>query len=481
MSQSFNRKVLFLILINLIIKPIWIFGVERAVQIHAGFEAYGLYFTLFNFTYLLSLVSDMGINSYNIRLTTQGEKAIISSSHLFGIKLILSSAYLVLGFIFSFLVGYTQEAFFLLIVLLFYQLASSFLSYLRSYLTGLQRYTADAIVSVLDKFLLLVLLLPIIYSSYFTDFYFPISYFAALQFLAILISILVCIFLLKGHQIFKIKAFSFSQMKQTLRQLLPFSLFMFLVMAYNKVDSIMLERMLKNGALESGTYAAAYRLLDALSMIPILFASFFYPFLSKLTADKKEIQTWMKSSSEVLIAISIVLAISLSLFSKEWMELLYPTKSDLHLILIFQILIFSIIPIAVYYIFSSALTANGNLKTLNYIAFASLILNVILNLFLIPNYQAWGAALATIISLSFAALAYIYFYHQIFKVKVSFSLWMKLMILALLLVLGSIFLKNLSLFWFLKFVLINLFGLVLMFILNLIHLKKLISLFKFTL
>lgn len=481
MSQSFNRKVLFLILINLIIKPVWIFGVERAVQVHAGFEAYGLYFTLFNFTYLLSLVSDMGINSYNIRLTTQGKKAVISSSHLFSIKLILSAVYLVLGCILSFLMGYTHEAFYLLVALLFYQLGSSFLGYLRSYLTGLQHYTADAIVSVLDKFLLIILLLPLIYSSYFTGFYFPISYFAGLECLAIVISILVCVFLLKGHQIFTIQAFSFLQLKQTLRQLLPFSLFMFLVLAYNKVDSIMLERMLKNGALESGTYAAAYRLLDALSMIPILFASFFYPLLSKLLADKKEIQTWMQSSSEVLIALTIILAISLSLFAKEWMELLYPTKSDLHLISIFQVLIFSIIPIAVYYIFSSALTANGSLKSLNYIAFASLVLNVILNLFLIPKEQAWGAALATIISLSFAALAYIYSYHSVFKVKIKVFLWIKLMILALLLIAGSLFLKNLSLFWLLKFVLINLFGLALMFILNLIHLKKLISLFKFTL
>lgn len=481
MSQSFNRKVLFLILINLIIKPVWIFGVERAVQVHVGFEAYGLYFTLFNFTYLLSLVSDMGINSYNIRLTTQGENAAISSSHLFSIKLILSAVYLALGCIFSFLMGYTHEAFYLLVALLFYQLGSSFLGYLRSHLTGLQRYNADAIVSVLDKFLLIILLLPIIYSSYFTGFYFPISYFAGLQFLAIVISILACVFLLKGHQIFTIQAFSFLQLKQTLRQLLPFSLFMFLVLAYNKVDSIMLERMLKNGALESGTYAAAYRLLDALSMIPILFASFFYPLLSKLLANQKEIQTWMKSSSEVLIAITIILAISLSLFSKDWMQLLYPTKSDAHLILIFQILIFSIIPIAVYYIFSSALTANGNLKILNSIAFTSLTLNVILNLFLIPKEQAWGAALATIISLSFAGIAYTYFYHQIFKVKFSYVLWIKLMVLALLLVAAGIFLQNLSLFWFIKFILINLFGLTLMFILNLIHLKKLISLFKFTL
>ncbi len=177
---------------------------------------------------------------------------------------------------------------------------------------------------------------------------------------------------------------------------------MFLVLAYNKVDSIMLERMLGNGAAESGTYAAAYRLLDAFAMIPILFASFFYPLLSKQLAEKKSIIKWINTSSELLISIAIIIAIALSFFANDWMRLLYPTNNSIYLSQIFSILILSVIPICIYYIFSSALTAKGSLKILNLIAFGSLILNVLLNIFMIPHYHAYGAALATIISLGSA-------------------------------------------------------------------------------
>ncbi|MBU0695441.1 MAG: hypothetical protein KKE39_02790 [Bacteroidetes bacterium] len=105
MSKNFSQKVFFLIAVNLLIKPLWIFGVERVIQIKTGFDAYGLYFTLFNFTYLFSLLSDMGINNYNIKLLAHKHTQSIKSTNLLEIKLLLSIIYLISVLSIAFVLG----------------------------------------------------------------------------------------------------------------------------------------------------------------------------------------------------------------------------------------------------------------------------------------------------------------------------------------------------------------------------------------
>jgi O-antigen/teichoic acid export membrane protein len=57
------------------------------------------------------------------------------------------------------------------------------------------------------------------------------------------------------------------------------------------------------------------------------------------------------------------------------------------------------------YIFGTLLTANGSMKQMNLVFTVGLILNIIGNAFLIPNFGAWGAALSTVVTQSFVAVA----------------------------------------------------------------------------
>ena len=479
MPKNFTKKVFLLIAVNLLIKPIWIFGVERNVQINAGFEVYGLYFTLLNFTYLLSIINDMGLSTFNTKLVTQAANQSENHSVNFGIKVALSSVYALLVVILGYFLGYWSQAFFLLLTLMIYQIGVSFLGYLRSFLTGLQYFKADVLISVLDKFLLVIFFLPLL-SLHFFETHFSIQIFATAQLIAIFLSILVCLIILKGKVHYSFKSFELNKLFGFIKQLLPFSLFMFLVLAYNKIDSIMLERMLDNGALESGIYAAAYRLLDALSMIPILFASFFYPLISKLLVTQRDIKKLILSASEFLISLAIVMATTLWFFKAELMGLLYQEKSSTYLSEVFGLLVWNIIPITIYYIFSTALTAKGNLKALNLVALLGLLLNVFLNLFLIPEYKALGAALSTIISLSAAGIAYVYFYSRNFKHEFDFLLLGKLILLGAFILVFAYCFHYLTIHWMLQFLLFFAIGVSLTFTLKLISIKKIISLVKFT-
>ncbi len=65
MKKHFITNLALLILLNLLIKPFWFFGIEVGVQNRVGEEMYGFYFSLFNFAFILNILLDLGINNFN--------------------------------------------------------------------------------------------------------------------------------------------------------------------------------------------------------------------------------------------------------------------------------------------------------------------------------------------------------------------------------------------------------------------------------
>jgi O-antigen/teichoic acid export membrane protein len=71
---------------------------------------------------------------------------------------------------------------------------------------------------------------------------------------------------------------------------------------------------------------------------------------------------------------------------------------------IFPLLMFGFMAISTTYIFGTLLTANGNLRELNILASTALIVNIVLNLILIPEYQALGAAISSLVTQVYMAV-----------------------------------------------------------------------------
>jgi O-antigen/teichoic acid export membrane protein len=83
------------------------------------------------------------------------------------------------------------------------------------------------------------------------------------------------------------------------------------------------------------------------------------------------------------------------------------------------------------YIFGTLLTANGSLKILNILALIALIANFGLNLWLIPKYQALGAAYAAIITQSFIGFSNCFFAYKVLKMSFDKIVFIKLLLLFL--------------------------------------------------
>lgn len=83
MQRFFFRNLLFLIFVNLLIKPLWIFGIDRSVQNAVGSESYGVYFIITNLSLLTQILLDLGISHYNNRLIAQKSTCSPASSLIF--------------------------------------------------------------------------------------------------------------------------------------------------------------------------------------------------------------------------------------------------------------------------------------------------------------------------------------------------------------------------------------------------------------
>jgi hypothetical protein len=63
-TSRFYSSLSLLVLLNAIIKPLWIFGIDRQVQNEVGVAAYGTYFSIFNLSLVLSFLLDWGLTVY---------------------------------------------------------------------------------------------------------------------------------------------------------------------------------------------------------------------------------------------------------------------------------------------------------------------------------------------------------------------------------------------------------------------------------
>ena len=145
MNREFLLNLLFLITVNLLIKPFYLFGIDRTVQNTVEPGVYGVYFALFNTTFLFQIINDLGIQYYNNRSIAQHRPALRRFyPNVLVLKGLLGLLYLAVVFVFTWLAGYRAGLFPMIALLAFNMILISFVQYLRTNLSGLGRYRADS-------------------------------------------------------------------------------------------------------------------------------------------------------------------------------------------------------------------------------------------------------------------------------------------------------------------------------------------------
>jgi O-antigen/teichoic acid export membrane protein len=396
MKREFLINLIFLFAINLVIKPLFIFGIDRGVQNVVG-DVYGIYFALLSFTYLFQMINDMGLQNFTARRISiapeQFDRYFSATMHLKGILALIFAAVVMLA---AWLLGYNAYYRELLLWLVLIQILTSSLLYFRANLAGLGHYRQDSLLSVLDKLIMIVLVGTMLWVPALKT-GLRIEWFIYAQAISLVFSLVVSWYLLQQKRKLTWIKSGFSDLMRIVKESYPFAIIYILMVIYSRIDAVMLERMIGEGIRESYVYASAYRLLDAANMFSYLFIGLLLPMFSRLIGLGESINALFDVGLRLIVIAAICVALPVLFHHQAIMGWLY-RYGDTYAGELLFVLMTGYVFMAIAHIFGALLLAKGTIRPLNIIFFAGILVNISLNAWLIPDMKAKGAAISTLIT-----------------------------------------------------------------------------------
>lgn len=408
--KTFGVNIILLLLINILIKPFYLFGIDRTVQNEVGAESYGLFTVFFNFIFLFQIFADLGLQNFSQQWISRQRGSVQS---LLGrglpTKGLLTLLFLPIVALAGFVSGYFTEAPLLYGLLVLNFLLNSWLVYLRTVVSGLGYYKTDSIFSSIDKLLMIVIIGSLLWSSATPEI--SIFNFALGQSISLVLTVgLIALWIRWKVQAISSR-FSIKNVRVIFRKALPFALIVFLMTLFTRLDLIMIEWLLEDGYYQSGAYAAGYRLLDAANIIGFLVAGLLLPMFSHASRSPQPPVSLVRAGWYFLMAVSIPISALCFWYADEITFNLY-TEATPAWSQILSILMLTFIVRSSDYVMGSLLTAYERLRFMNIAYLCGVLLNIALNLILIPAFEAVGAAITTLFSQSIMAILFVVVAHR---------------------------------------------------------------------
>ena len=474
MKREFLINIGFLILINLLIKPFYIFGIDRSVQNEVGPEAFGLYWAIFNFVYLFQVLNDFGLQNFS---STYISKNRMHANKYFGhiatVKVFFSLAFIIVVGAFAIIIGYSEYLWPLVALLVVNQILVSAIFFLRANLAGLGRYRLDSLSSVLDKSFMIIICGVLLWGPW--TWTFTILHFIAAQSISLLLAFGILL-LFVGSTLSSLKLkWHWPTLLAFIKRSAPFALTFILTALYTRVDSVMLERLLSDGAYEAGVYVSGFRLLEASNMLIYLFIGLLLPMLSYLHDNRKEAENLFLTGFKIIWVIGLVLGILMIVYRHEVMLLLYD-YAEVEWGSVMALLMAGFLGMAIAHVCGAFLLAKQKVHLCNWVYALGMVFNIGLNLYLIPLYGAVGAALATLLTQYLVALSSYFLVHKELHFRIAAKDWFRVVLFGIIVVSFAFIPQDfvLTSSWITDFILFGLFFAVIALIMGLLPLKGLL-------
>ena len=197
MKKKFITNLALVLLLNVLIKPFYIIGIDAEVINRVGANVYGNYFALINFSFILNILLDLGITNFNVKNIAQHRQLL--NKHFSGIitiRLILVAFYCCATLMLALFIGYNVSQIKLLLILAINQSLVAFILYIRSNLSGLHLFFQDSLISILDRTLLIIICSILLWGGIISK-PFQIEWFVYSQTFAYLITLIICFSLVR--------------------------------------------------------------------------------------------------------------------------------------------------------------------------------------------------------------------------------------------------------------------------------------------
>ncbi len=356
-----------------------------------GAEGTGKYFFALSFTTVFVVFIDLGLTQVLIREGAKSKEKLQKyfSSVIFT-KIFLGILTYLAAFTVINIMGYPVETRHLVylsaVTMLFDSIHLTIYGVLRA--IGNLKYEAIAIIG--SQLITLILGTTFLYLKF--PLIFLILAFTIPSFLNVVYSSIV---LFKKYQI-KLKA---KLDKEILRFMaviaVPFALASIFGRVYSYIDSILLSKLA--GDVAVGWYSIPYKITYAFQFMPLALMATLYPKFSEYFAkDKKRLAFTFERAIKYLMIIVFPIAIGIGVLSRDIILSLY-TAEYINSILPLQILLAGLVFSYLSFPVGSFLNASNRQVTQTIIVFFVMVINIILNVILIPRIGVVGAAISALV------------------------------------------------------------------------------------
>jgi O-antigen/teichoic acid export membrane protein len=355
---------------------------------YLGNHGYGIYTLVFSYLAFFSMIADFGLHLSMIRILSKQ----IDNHSLIGSYFIIRILFIILSSILSII--------FLIYIPYSFEIKSAILIGLIAIDIGLLSSIGNAIFQT--KLRLDLITLIDLSGKMITLFGIIICIKLNLDLIAIISTVVMGNFVsltLSSFLLYKDNKFSFIFDKRNIKKLLtlstPIGITSFLALSYFKIDTIMLS-LLKN-EVEVSYYGVSYKVFENLLIIWGFYMASAYPIMSTLFEKKKEFIIFLKNSIKISLLISFSLIILIYIFSPIIVNIL---AGDQYLKSInsIRILIFSIPFLFINNIYYHIFIIKEKVWVLVKILLFVLLVNIFINLIVIPRYSIIGASYSTVIT-----------------------------------------------------------------------------------
>ncbi|MEO8285473.1 MAG: flippase [Chloroflexota bacterium] len=354
-----------------------------------GVDAFGTLYLAMSFSLLFGVLVEFGLNQQLVRAIARdpnlaGPYMVNALAIKLGLALV---AYLIILML-IYVLGYSAEAAMVIavysLILAFNGISTTFTSVYQ----GTQRVIYAAVGSIVEKVLVCLLAILLLWLG-----------FGVVAMAAVFVGGSAASALLQGLYLRRVARIEFRLDRAIIgvlvRNAIPFFAFWVLGSLYYRLDTILLSKL--TGAEVLGWYGAAYRLFDTLVFLPNIIASaILFPILSQLSERSlPALRRAMAKGLDIILIVGMPISVGLFTLAEPIIRLIYREPEFVQAVPALQWLAVGLVLLYVNSILGVTLVSLNEERKLTVVAGLALVLNLALNLTLIPIFQHVGAAATT--------------------------------------------------------------------------------------
>jgi len=428
----------WIVFANIFVKPLWFFFLVFSARI-LGPEDFGKFNFSVSFVLIFSILYELGMDLFTVRevsINKQLSPKLLGTSLI--IKCFLVPVVTLIIILTINILGYSGTTIKAVYWSILYIMFITTANYLRTFFRGFEKINYEAVTVIIEKILLCL------FGGYALIAKLNVVDFLKLLTLGSFFSIIITAAILFKKLVKPDFSFNLKLICEVFKKSLPFALMNIFILIYFRIDMVMLSIM-KNETMV-GLYSSSYRIMEMLLVIPAIIMIPIYPAMSRLLINDR-LKFWELSQTAVkgMLLVSIPITLMIFFLAHNFMYLFYGSSDYLLATPALKILVFALPFNALTSVFATMLAASNRqiLTTRNTSICAGL--NIVLNIFLIPQYGFVGASLATIATEGLLAAISYFAVVNYFKEKVCQTYMMKFFSLTLVVLVANIFSKMLDL------------------------------------